>query len=166
MLDLATSAIAWFGLIAARDRGEAIPDDVAMDADGRATTDPAAALGGAIRAFAGHKGSGLALMVELLTGALVGGGIPGQPDANANRGTLIVAIDPGVFDGAKVAEATEAALAAVKAARPERADADILLPGERGNRLMQQQLDAGEIEIDRHLLSALETKAKEAGLPV
>lgn len=165
VLDLATSAIAYFGLIGARDRGEAIPGDVAMDADGKPTTDPAAAIGGAIRAFAGHKGSGLALMVELLTGALVGGGITGAPDANANRGTLIVALDPAALGTDDVAGGTNATLAAIKGARPE-GDGDILLPGERGDRLMAQQLDAGEIEIDRQLLDALEAKADEAGISV
>ena len=165
VLDLATSAIAYFGLIGARDRGEEIPGDVAMDADGNATTDPAAALGGAIRAFAGHKGSGLALIVELLTGALVGGGITGAADANANRGTLIVALDPAALGTEDVACATDATLAAIKGARPA-AGSEILLPGERGDRLMAQQLDANEIEIDRQLLDALESRAADAGISV
>jgi len=48
-------------------------DDVAWDPQGHPTSDPAAALAGALRVFdRGHKGSGLALMVELLAGAVTG----------------------------------------------------------------------------------------------
>lgn len=163
VLDLATSAIAWYGLITARDRGETIPDDVAIDADGNATTDPAAAMAGAIRALAGHKGGGLALMMELLTGALVGGCLPGEAGGNNNRGTLIVAIDPAALGTEDMAAAAEATIATIKASRAE-AGKEILLPGERGDRLMQRQLDAGTIEIDDHLLAALNEKARAAGI--
>jgi LDH2 family malate/lactate/ureidoglycolate dehydrogenase len=163
VLDLATSAIAWYGLITARDRGEAIPGDVAIDAGGNPTTDPAAAMAGAIRALAGHKGGGLALMMELITGALVGGCLPGEPDGNNNRGTLIVAIDPAALGTDDMAAAAAATIATIKASRAE-AGKEILLPGERGDRLMQRQLDAGTIDIDDHLLTALNVKAREAGI--
>ena len=163
VLDLATSAIAWYGLITARDRGEAIPGDVAVDADGNATTDPAAAMAGAIRALAGHKGGGLALMVELLTGALIGGCLPGDPDGNSNRGAIILAIEPAALGTDGMAVAAEKTISTIKASRPE-ANREILLPGERGDRLMQRQLDAGAIEIDDHVLDALNEKARAAGI--
>ena len=51
MLDMATSAFAWYALKEAKAAGRPIPDDVAYDAQGRATTDPAAALAGALRVF-------------------------------------------------------------------------------------------------------------------
>lgn len=163
VLDLATSAIAWYGLITARDRGETIPGDVAVDADGNATTDPAAAMAGAIRALAGHKGGGLALMVELLTGPLVGGCLPGGPDGDRNRGTIIIGIDPAALGTDDMDAAAKATLDAIKASRAA-PDGEILLPGERGDRVMQRQLDAGTIEIDNHLLTALNDKAREAGI--
>ena len=52
--------------------GEPIPEGWGIDADGNPTTDPAAALAGAQLPFGGYKGASIALMVELLAGALVG----------------------------------------------------------------------------------------------
>ncbi|RYY68302.1 hypothetical protein EON63_24945, partial [archaeon] len=73
VLDMATSATAYYGLKLAEAAGQPIPPDVAYDAQGRPTTSAAEALRGAIRVFdRGIKGSHLALMVELLAGAFTG----------------------------------------------------------------------------------------------
>ncbi|MBT5416131.1 MAG: Ldh family oxidoreductase [Rhodospirillaceae bacterium] len=53
--------------------GKPIPPGVAIDKDGNPTTDPTAGLAGAQLPFGGYKGGNLALMVELLAGALAGG---------------------------------------------------------------------------------------------
>jgi LDH2 family malate/lactate/ureidoglycolate dehydrogenase len=51
-MDMATAAYAWFGLLEAKTAGRAIPGDVALNAQGQATTDPNEVLsGGAIRVF-------------------------------------------------------------------------------------------------------------------
>ena len=52
--------------------GKPIPEGWAIDANGQPTTDPEAALAGAQLPFGGHKGASIALMVELLAGALIG----------------------------------------------------------------------------------------------
>jgi LDH2 family malate/lactate/ureidoglycolate dehydrogenase len=52
--------------------GKSIPEGWAIGPDGAPTTDPEAALAGAQLAFGGHKGAAIAMMVELLAGALVG----------------------------------------------------------------------------------------------
>jgi len=160
VLDMATGAIAWFGLIAARDRGETIGEGLAYDADGRPTTDPQAALGGAIRAFAGAKGSGLALAVEALTGVLVGGGLPGDDDANANRGNLLIALDPAVIAGDDYGPRMQTLVSRVRAGRPAESGGEILLPGERGDRLAAARVAEGSIELDAKLLDAIETRAQ------
>jgi LDH2 family malate/lactate/ureidoglycolate dehydrogenase len=72
-LDMATSATARGKIILAEQTGAPIPAGWAVDEDGRPTTDPAAALAGSVLPFAGAKGSGLAMMVDLLCGALVAG---------------------------------------------------------------------------------------------
>lgn len=52
VMDLATAAYAWFGLLEAQTAGRAIPGDVALDAQGQPTTNPSDVLsGGAIRVF-------------------------------------------------------------------------------------------------------------------
>ena len=71
VFDMATAAIAWYGIHLAQAEGRSIPEGVAYDRDGQITTDPAAALAGAIKAFGGYKGAALALIVEVLTRPLV-----------------------------------------------------------------------------------------------
>jgi ureidoglycolate dehydrogenase (NAD+) len=73
VVDFATSVVAHARIKAAAERGEAIPEGWALDAEGRPTTDPRLALAGALLPFGGPKGAGLSLMVELLAGLLPGG---------------------------------------------------------------------------------------------
>ncbi|TDE00154.1 Ldh family oxidoreductase [Jiangella asiatica] len=72
-VDMATSATARGKIILANQLGQDIPEGWAVDVDGRPTTDAAAALEGSVMPFGGPKGSGLAMMVDLLAGALVAG---------------------------------------------------------------------------------------------
>lgn len=75
--DMATTADTRNGLLAAKHAGLAVGPHIGYDASGRQTTDPAAILeGGALRSWdGGPKGSALALLVELLTGPLVGAAV-------------------------------------------------------------------------------------------
>ncbi len=157
-LDMTTAEMAFFGLIQARERGASIPEGIAYDEDGAPTTDPAAALRGAIRSFSGAKGSGLALMVEILTGPLTGADIL-QEDTK-NRGSLILAIDPATFGDAETFETrTATLLEGIKASRPLHADQAIRLPGEGSRRKMDAALASGELKIDAQLLRQLKEVA-------
>ena len=101
VFDQASSASAR-GEIQLHERaGKRLPQGWAIDAQGRPTDDPAAALAGAQLPFGGHKGAALALMVELLAGALIGE--PLSVDASAHDvagtgapfgGEFLIAIDP------------------------------------------------------------------------
>ena len=93
VFDMATAAIAWYGIHLANAEGELIPEGVAYDSEGRITTDPAAALAGAIKAFGGYKGAALALIVEVLTRPLVGA-IRDEAGKKLDWGNLVFAIDP------------------------------------------------------------------------
>ena len=74
VLDMSTAAISYFGLVEAKTAGSKIASDMAYDAQGQPTDDPAAAIQGAIRSFdRSYKGSGLALVAEILAGPLVSG---------------------------------------------------------------------------------------------
>lgn len=73
VLDLAMSEAAMGKIRFADQTGEPIPDTWATDSSGVPTTDPAAAIDGMLLPFGGHKGFGLALMVDLLCGLLSGG---------------------------------------------------------------------------------------------
>ena len=72
ILDMAMSVVARGKIRAALAKRQAIPDTWATDRDGKATTDPKAALDGFLLPFGGYKGYGLALIVDLLAGVLSG----------------------------------------------------------------------------------------------
>lgn len=91
-------------LLAARD-GQPIPEGWALDAQGRPTTDAQAALEGALLPMGGHKGIGIAMMVECLAGALAATAASLAPEANrlpsggamAGQGAFLWMIDPRAF---------------------------------------------------------------------
>jgi LDH2 family malate/lactate/ureidoglycolate dehydrogenase len=72
VLDMATSITARGKIILAAKKGESIPVGLAIDPEGRPTTDPHAALEGAILPFGGHKGYGISFLVDVLSGVMTG----------------------------------------------------------------------------------------------
>jgi (2R)-3-sulfolactate dehydrogenase (NADP+) len=72
LIDQASSATAFVELRRYADRGEALPPGWAVDAAGEPTTDPCAAMRGALLAFGGARGANIALMVEVLAAGLSG----------------------------------------------------------------------------------------------
>lgn len=83
-LDIATSVVAQGRIILAARSGASIPEEWAIGRDGRPTTDPDEALLNSVLPMAGHKGFGLAFMIDVLTaclsGALLSPEIPGDPN--------------------------------------------------------------------------------------
>ena len=71
-VDQASSSSAFVSVRHAAARGTPLPEGWAVDADGRPTTDPEAALAGALLPFGGYKGANIALLVELLS-SMAGG---------------------------------------------------------------------------------------------
>ncbi|MFO1149240.1 MAG: Ldh family oxidoreductase [Alsobacter sp.] len=107
VVDLALSKVARGNVVAARQKSQSIPEGWALDAEGRPTTDPAAALAGTMVALGDAKGTALALMVEVLAAALVGAHFAFEAssflDAEGGpprTGQLILAIDSAGFGGA------------------------------------------------------------------
>ncbi len=72
VFDFATSVAARGEIELHRRAGKPLPEGWALDADGAPTTDPAAALAGAMLPFGAHKGSAISTMVELLAGTMIG----------------------------------------------------------------------------------------------
>jgi hydroxycarboxylate dehydrogenase B len=102
VLDFATSLVAEGKINVASRGGKPLPPDALIGPDGVLSGDPAltpesprnATLGaGAIRAFGEHKGSGLALLCELLGGSLTGNGATGPGRKFAN-GMFSLYVDP------------------------------------------------------------------------
>ncbi|MDP5240579.1 Ldh family oxidoreductase [Uliginosibacterium sp. 31-16] len=91
--------------------GREVPQGWGLDASGQPSTDAKAILGGAVLPFGGHKGAGLALMMELLTAALAGGAFGNEIIAGDRSGLdpdsckLFIALNPAAFGGTDVFEA-------------------------------------------------------------
>ena len=104
LIDQASSATAFVQLRRYADRGEALPSGWAVDADGRPTTDPNAALRGALLAFGGARGANIALMVEVMAAGLTGANwaldAPSftSGDRSPGAGLTIVAIAPALLE--------------------------------------------------------------------
>jgi LDH2 family malate/lactate/ureidoglycolate dehydrogenase len=107
VFDFATSAIARGEIELHRRAGKPIPIGWAIDREGNPTSDPTAALAGAMLTFGGHKGSALSAMIELMAGPLIGDMTSAESmtfdegvGAAPCHGELILAFDPKVFLGA------------------------------------------------------------------
>jgi (2R)-3-sulfolactate dehydrogenase (NADP+) len=110
VVDLSLSRVARGNIMTAKQRGEKIPEGWALDEDGRATTDPEAALRGTMVPMGDAKGTALALMVELLAAGLTGANFAAEAssflDADGpppGTGQLILTFDPAAFGGDAVA---------------------------------------------------------------
>ena len=165
VLDMAMSVSSGGRIGAMRRRGEPVPEEWLVRGP-----DPGARP--AMRPFAGPKGSGLAVMVEVLTGVLSGGGIlsdlcvgggfsPTQPD---NCSLTHIAIDakalvpPDQYD-----EAMRRLVAQLKGVRRAPGVDEIRLPGERAWRESERRRKEG-IPLDQHTFEALEELAEEVGV--
>lgn len=159
VFDMATSAIARFGIIEAKTAGRSLPDGVAYDKHGQITNDPAAALEGAIRTFGGYKGAALSLVVDLMTHQLLLTSRTAE-GRKQDSGNLVLVIDPELMldrdtFSTNVAEYVER----IKATRRLPGVDEILVPGERGDRILSEAVATGQIEIDDALWAALQKVA-------
>jgi (2R)-3-sulfolactate dehydrogenase (NADP+) len=101
VIDLAMSVAARGKIVAAEKAGQPIPSDWAVDAEGNPTTDPKAALGGALLPIGGAKGGALALMIEIMAAALTGSAYGWEASSffddkggAPNMGHVLIALDP------------------------------------------------------------------------
>lgn len=103
--DLATAAMAQGELQLAAKAGEKVPQGVGLDAKGHPTQDPAEILAGAQLPFGGHKGSAIALLVELLAAAATGDAFSYEvagdsADGGPTRGAeFLLALSPALLGG-------------------------------------------------------------------
>ena len=153
-----------------RREGRRFPGQWALDAEGRPTDDPAALYtnppgtllptGGVDH---GHKGYGLALLVEALTQGL--GGF-GRADAPAGWGAsvFVQALDPAAFGGLDAfRRQTGWTAAACRASPPVPGGEPVRLPGERGIARKRHALAAG-VALHPGILPALQPHARRLGV--
>jgi (2R)-3-sulfolactate dehydrogenase (NADP+) len=160
VVDMALTEVARGRIMLAAKEGRPIPEGWALDAEGRPTTDPQAALSGAMLAMGGTKGALLAMVVELLCCALTGAAFGFEADSffadEGNRprlGQAILAVDPGALGGADLFAARLEAFVAAMAA-----EEGVRLPGSRRAALAARAAAEG-LEIPDALHARLEALA-------
>lgn len=156
VIDLALSKVARGKIMAARQKGVAIPDDWAFDKNGNPTTNAEEALNGTMVPAGEAKGAALALMVEVLSAALTGGNFAFQAPsllddkgAEPSLGHTIIAIDPSFVNGATFAQRLSVIAAEIEDQENAR------LPGRRSQGLRKQSYEEG-IVIEQDILAEIE----------
>tara|TARA_B100002049_G_C16062500_1_gene368759 strand:- start:6 stop:1019 length:1014 start_codon:yes stop_codon:yes gene_type:complete len=120
VIDMSLSKVARGKVMLANQQNEKIPEDWAIDNEGKPTTDPKKALAGAMLPIGDAKGSALALMVEILAAGLTGSKFGFEAssflDAEGDSpgvGQLIIAIDPSFFSGDGFSERIETIISSI-----------------------------------------------------
>jgi uncharacterized oxidoreductase len=154
VLDMATSTIAFGKVRVAYNRGEQVPEGSLIDHQGNETTDPDTmfeAPMGALSHFGRHKGYGLAMVCEILGGALAGGWTiqPQRPrSGTVVNNMLTVILNPDVFGEKAIFQSeVRAMIAYLKSTPPVAGIDEVLIPGEP-ERIAQEQRRAEGIYID------------------
>lgn len=171
LLDMATSKIAMGKARVANNQGVPVPDGSIIDADGALTTDASAMFDpdnrGALVTFGDHKGSGLAIMAELLGAALIGGETSQPGNRRVERiinNMLALIVDPDAMGGrSHLATEGGAFLEYVRSSAPAQGFDEVLLPGmpEQRNRIAR----AAAIEVDDTTVAELVTAATAVDAP-
>lgn len=151
MLDMAMSVVARAKIRNALKAGQPIPETWATDAAGKPTTDPRAALDGFLLPIGGHKGYGLALVVDLLAGLLSDAAYlthvkswVDAPDEPQNLGHFFILVDTRRLGSSDWLKARMTDFASILHQSPaiDRA-APVLVPGEIELQKMQRYLQEG-----------------------
>lgn len=173
LLDFATSAIAHGKARVAYNKKLPVPPGSLIDSEGLPTTNPAALFespAGALLTFAGHKGYALAMVCEMLGGALTGGDTSGPNDEDVSiriwNSMLTIVFDPAGIGSLEAFERDSAAFEDwVRSSRLAPGSDGIRMPGdpERESRKAR----AGGLVIDRQTLAQLDDAAAHVstGLP-
>jgi LDH2 family malate/lactate/ureidoglycolate dehydrogenase len=172
VLDLSFAVAARGKIRKAARRGEQIPTGYALDAEGRATTDPNAALDGVVLPIGGYKGSGLAMLMDLMGGVVAGAGYAGgvgnqftDYDRPQDVGHFFMVMKPDLFVSLdEYRSRMDRLVATVRGAPRAEGFDEILMPGEREQRLEEEHRRTG-IPIGPVELANLNKIADKAGVP-
>src|SRR3954447_26003228 len=177
VLDFATSIVAEGKVLVASRGGKKLPKGALIDFDGALSEDPAVLYGpytadgardysqgtGAIRAFGEHKGSGLALMCELLGGALTGNGATSADRKFAN-GMFAIYVDPKLVDPAHFFDGEISRYVTYfKNTKPTAGTDAVLIPGEPEARMRADRTNNG-VPLPHDTWAAIVNTAREVGV--
>jgi uncharacterized oxidoreductase len=168
LLDMATTKIAAGKARVAYNKGVLVPEDCLIDDAGTPTNDPTGYIRdhtGALKAFGLHKGSGLAVMCEIMATAVAGGqAAHDEAKGGVLNSMLAIVIDLSkIGDAASVIASVGATRAHVKSARPAEGVTEVLTPGEP-ERLSAARRTAAGIEVDETSWSDIRAAALTIGI--
>jgi uncharacterized oxidoreductase len=177
VLDFATSVVAEGKVLVASQGGKKVPSHALVGPNGEMSGDPTLLYGehtptgprdfrkgaGAIRAFGDHKGSGLALMCEILGGALTGNGCASLERRSAN-GMFSLYVDPARIDPEHIfpPEAVRY-VDHVKSTKPSESGGEVLVPGEPEEQSRAKRLAEG-IPLPDDTWTSITATARSVGL--
>jgi len=162
VFDASTSMINRGAIRRADKLGLKIPYGVALNKKGRITTNAKEALRGTQLPIAGFKGSGLAWMVDILSGVFTGsshGGKTKDPfddfSGPQNMGHLFITINPKIFIGSKFIKEIKTNIKLVKNLPKTKGFSNIMYPGERKNKTYKKNLNK-DISIPAKILKEMD----------
>ena len=165
LLDFATAGVAHGKIVLARAKGSPVPTGMMLDKQGRPTTDAAILDDGAVLLPMGaHKGSGLAMMMEIIPTLLAGHRPITSAEFHFGNPTLMMALDPRAFDeDTDFRRHVGAVTRRVKATAPAEGFEEVLLPGEPEARSYQERAKDG-IPLPDAVWADLRGLAQEMGI--
>jgi LDH2 family malate/lactate/ureidoglycolate dehydrogenase len=171
VLDVATTVSSMQKVRVAAQEGEPVPEGVIFDRAGRPTTDPRVFLNGGLMAPLGHphaphKGFGLALFVDALSGVLSGAGFA-QGVADEAPGNFLWALDVEAFlPREEFLARMDAQIDQIKQAERLPGIDELLVPGERGRRRYLDLTASGHVPLSPASWQILEANCEELGVPL
>lgn len=168
VMDMATSEVPFFELKGAKDQNLPLRPDVAVDQQGRPTTNADQALSdegvaNILPMGGGFKGYGLMLLIEVLTGSLIGGLLSTEQTSGWNPseyGCLLVALDIGSFTELDTFKQKVSRMCQLIRQEPPADGFDqVLVPGDRGMAKIEAARQKGYIDVDPHIIEALDALA-------
>lgn len=169
VFDMACSVAARGHILLAAREGRPIPDGWALDAAGAPTTDAKQALAGPLLPTGGHKGIGLAMMIELLAGAFTASAesVLRPPSsmqsggAGGREGAFFWLVDPGAFASREVFDSYMAQWIGTYL---DAGGASGRLPGQRGAQLERAARTDG-LDLSQAIEQELRVLGKQVGIP-
>lgn len=157
VFDMATSAMTFYGLVLAKANGQKIPENMAINKNGQPTTDPDEAMSGALLPFDhNYKGSGLAMMIEMLAGPLINGAWIDNQTFEKEWGSVFIAIDPNLLiDIADFKINASQMIQDILSARTKGGDKNIRLPGSQSLKNRIDASNSGYVDVDQAILEQL-----------
>jgi hydroxycarboxylate dehydrogenase B len=168
MLDMATTTIAAGKARVAANKGLPVPEGTLIDASGAPTTDPTGFIrdhSGALVSFGKHKGSGLAIMCEIMASAIAGGRGGDQDNKGGVLSSMLATVIDlrHISDPVEIGQRIDAARSHIKGARLAPGFDEILLPGEPERRLAADR-NAHGIEVDPTTWTDIQATAQQLGI--